>query len=210
MRRWLTIPALTLAALLCGGLASAQTMQDDDRYEEDDGRDEDRFAFGVGVGFVEPTGDVENYFMASLRIRVSGRDGDDRDDSGRGRNPGGDEGISGYIEPEVGYWERSGEEGEVSGSDTLLGINLLGVVPFGNVDTFFGVGAGVHFIDTALLENDPFSDDSETKLGGNAQFGLDLYITDNLSAFGVGRFDLVQGAQDRAQSKVYLGLRARF
>lgn len=214
MRRWLTIPALALAALLCGGLASAQSLQDDDRYEEEDeGRDEDRFAFGIGAGFVEPTGDVENYLMASLRIRVSGRDRDDRngrDDSGRGRNPGGDEGISGYIEPEVGYWERSGKAGEVSGSDTLLGINLLGVVPFGNVDTFFGVGAGVHFIDTSLLENDPFADDSETKLGGNAQFGLDLYITDKLSAFGVGRFDLVQGSADNVQSKVYLGLRARF
>jgi hypothetical protein len=210
MKRWLSIPALTLAALLCGGMASAQSMQDDDRYEDEDDRDVDRFAFGIGAGFVEPTGDVENYLMASLRIRVSGRDGGDRNRDGRGGNRGGDEGISGYIEPEVGYWERSGEAGEVSGSDLLIGANLVGVVPFGNVDTFFGVGAGVHFIDTSLLENDPFADDSETKLGGNAQFGLDLYITDSFSAFGAGRFDLVQGSQDSVQSKVYLGLRARF
>jgi hypothetical protein len=214
MRRWLTIPALAVlfcGALLCSAPASAQTSRDDDdRFEDEDDQDIDRFALAIGAGFVEPTGDVENYLMASLRIRVSGRDGGDRNRNGRGGNRGGEEGISGYIEPEVGYWEASGKAGEVSGSDLLLGANLVGVVPFGNVDTFFGVGAGVHFIDTSLLENDPFADDSETKLGGNAHFGLDLYITDNFSAFGAGRFDLVQGSEDSVQSKVYLGLRGRF
>ena len=53
-------------------------------------------------------------------------------------------------------------------------------------------------------------DDSETKLGANAQFGLDLRINRSLSAFGAGRFDLVQGSEDSIQSKVYLGLRAAF
>jgi hypothetical protein len=99
---------------------------------------------------------------------------------------------------------------QVEGSDLLLGVNLVGVVPLGIVDSFFGVGAGVHFVDTSLLENDPSLTDSETKLGANAQFGLDLYITDSLSAFGTGRFDLVQGSEDKVQTKVYLGLRARF
>ena len=54
-------------------------------------------------------------------------------------------------------------------------VNLVGVVPLGIVDSFYGVGAGVHFVDASLLENDPGLTDSETKLGANAQFGLDLY-----------------------------------
>jgi len=31
-----------------------------------------------------------------------------------------------------------------------------------------------------------------------------------LSAFGTGRFDIVQGSADEVQTKIYLGLRARF
>jgi hypothetical protein len=193
MRRWLMV-AVAAAVLYPAGWAHAQ----DDRYDDEDGRDRDRFAFGVGAGLVEPANEVETYLMASLRIRAGGRDEDGT----------GEEGIRGYVEPEIGYWEASGEGRE--GSDLLLGINLIGVVPLGPVDSFFGVGAGAHFIDTSLLENDPLADDSETKLGANAQFGIDLHITDNLSAFGAGRFDLVQGSDDSVQSKVYLGLRARF
>jgi hypothetical protein len=141
--------------------------------------------------------------MASLRIRVNGR-GDDR-------RAASDEGIIGYIEPEVGYWKpSSGHPGK--GSDLLLGINLVGVIPLGPVDTFLGVGAGVHQIDATLLTSNPGVGVSGTqsKFGANAQFGIDLYITRKLSAFGVGRFDLVQGSEDRIQSKVYLGLRGRF
>jgi hypothetical protein len=196
MRRWVVV-LLAAAALYPAGSAQAQSRGD--RYDDEDGRDQDRFALGVGVGLVEPADEVETYLMAALRIRVSGRD----DDEGAG-----EQGIRGYLEPEVGYWEASGDGRE--GSDLLLGVNLVGVVPLGPVDSFFGVGAGAHFVDTSLLENDPFADGSETKLGANAHFGLDLYITESLSAFGAGRFDLVQGSDDNVQSKVYLGLRARF
>jgi len=144
---------------------------------------------------------VETYYTAALRIRVSGRDGEDsqrRDDAG----------ISGYLEPEVGYWQATADNAE--GSDLLLGVNLIGVVPFGAVDSFFGVGAGVHSIDKSLLEANNDLTGSETKFGANAQFGIDIYISRKLSAFGTGRFDLVQGSQDQVQTKVYLGLRARF
>lgn len=194
MRRW--VMAAVAAAILCPtGWAHAQ----DDQYDDDEGRNEDRFALGAGIGLVDTLDEAETYLMASLRIRVGGG----RDDDGAG-----EQGIRGYLEPEVGYWEASGDGRE--GSDLLLGVNLIGVVPLGPVDSFFGVGAGAHFVDTSLLENDPLADDSETKIGANAQFGIDLYITESLSAFGAGRFDLVQGADDSVQSKVYLGLRARF
>jgi len=195
-KRWV-VAALAAAALYPTGWAQAQSRND---YDDEDGRNEDRFALGAGVGLVDSLNEAETYLMASLRIRVGGG----RDDDGAG-----EQGIRGYLEPEVGYWEASGDDGR-EGSDLLLGVNLIGVVPLGPVDSFFGVGAGAHFVDTSLLENDPFADDSETKLGANAQFGIDLYITESLSAFGAGRFDLVQGSDDSVQSKVYLGLRARF
>lgn len=206
MRRGTLVSALALSALMSTGWAQAQTTQTSDRYDRDDegGRNRDRFALAVGVGLVEPTNEVETYYMAALRIRVGGRD---QEDSGR-RHATGDEGVTGYVEPEVGYWKASGRNGK--GNDTLLGVNLIGVVPFGSVDSFFGIGAGVHSVDKSLLENDSRLSGTDTKFGANAQFGIDLYITSKLSAFGAGRFDLVQGSRDKVQSKVYLGLRARF
>jgi hypothetical protein len=205
MRRWMTVGLLTLAVLLPAGMARAQSSDDrQDRDDEEGHRgDRDRFALGVGLGLVEPLNKTETYYMASLRIRTSGR-GSDRDEGRRG-----DEGITGYIEPEVGYW-TSTDRNLPKGSDLLLGVNLIGVVPLGSVDSFFGVGAGAHFIDAALAADDATLSGRDTKFGANAQFGIDLYINRKLSAFGTGRFDLVQGASNRIQSKVYLGLRGRF
>ena len=201
MRRWMMVGLLTVAALLAAGRAQAQSSND--RDDDNSDRHRDRFALGVGVGLVEPLNKTENYYMASLRIRFSGRENEEQ------RRATGDEGIIGYLEPEIGYWKpSSGHRGK--GDDLLVGVNLVGVIPLGPVDTFLGVGAGAHFIDSTLLTNDAGVSGSETKLGANAQFGLDLFITRKLSAFGVGRFDLVQGSDDRVQSKVYLGLRARF
>jgi hypothetical protein len=209
MRRWMTAGLLTAAVLLTTGMAQAQGSRDRDGDDDDNGRDHrDRFALGVGIGLVKPLNQTETYYTASLRIRTSGgRAGGDRDEGGRG----GDQGITGYLEPEVGYWTSSGNGSRLGkGSDLLLGVNLIGVVPLGSVDSFFGVGAGAHFVDAALLDNNAGLSGSKTKFGANAQFGIDLYITRKLSAFGTGRFDLVPGAADQVQSKVYLGLRARF
>ena len=203
MKRWTMVGVVTAAVLLTAGQAWAQSSRD--RYDDEDeggGRHRDRFALGVGIGLVDPGVKVQTYYMASLRIRTSGRD--------NGRRNAGDEGITGYLEPEVGYWTASGDRNKPKGSDTLLGVNLIGVVPLGAVDSFFGVGAGAHFVDRSVLANDVTLTGSDTKFGANAQFGIDLYINRSLSAFGVGRFDLVQDASNSIQSKVYLGLRARF
>jgi hypothetical protein len=201
MRRWMTVSLLTAAVLLPASMAQAQGS--DDREDDQDGRGHhDRFALGVGIGLVKPLNQTETYYMASLRIRTSGR----RNDEGER----GDQGITGYLEPEVGYWTSSDSRGLGKGSDLLLGVNLIGVIPLGAVDSFFGVGAGVHSVDATLLDDRSGETGKQTKFGANAQFGIDLYINRKLSAFGTGRFDLVQGAADQVQSKVYLGLRARF
>jgi len=203
MKRWTMIGVVTAAVLLTAGQAWAQSSQSRSDDEDEGGAKRDRYALGVGIGLVEPNSKVETYYTAALRIRTNGRDSDRRAAAG-------DEGVSGYVEPEVGYWTASGDQGHAKGSDTLLGVNLIGVVPLGSVDSFFGVGAGAHFIDNSVLLDDRTLTGSSTKFGANAQFGLDLYINRKLSVFGVGRFDLVQDAENRIQSKVYLGLRGRF
>jgi hypothetical protein len=198
----MTVGLLTAAVLLPTSMAQAQGSDDRDDDQDDRGH-RDRFALGVGIGLVKPANQTETYYMASLRIRTSGRGNDEGEQRG-------DQGITGYLEPEVGYWTSSDSGRLGKGRDLLLGVNLIGVVPLGSVDSFFGVGAGVHSVDTTLLDNSAGKTGSQTKFGANAQFGIDLYINRKLSAFGTGRFDLVQGAADQVQSKVYLGLRARF
>ena len=192
-RRWF-VPAFLGLALLASQPVLAQSNEDDDE------EDTYNYALGVGVGLVE-VGDTEDYLTAALRIRV-GRD--DEDEGGSRR----DRGIEGYIEPEIGYWESSSDT--IEGSDLLVGVNLVGAMPFSRAESFIAVGVGAHFIDAALLEADPNLDDDETKLGVNAQFGIDLRVSKSVSAFGTGRFDLVQGSAENVQTKVYLGLRARF
>lgn len=195
MKRWWIVPAFLGFALVASQPVLAQSDDDEDRPYN--------YALGVGVGLVE-AGQTEDYLTAALRIRV-GRDGDEDEDSGRGR---GDRGIEGYIEPEIGYWESS--DGLIEGSDLLAGVNLVGAMPFSRAESFIGIGVGAHFIDAQVLENNANLEDSETKLGVNAQFGIDLRLSRSLSAFGTGRFDLVQGSAENVQTKIYLGLRARF
>ena len=194
-RRWV-VPVFLGLALLASQPVLAQS--DDEEEEEDEAYN---YALGVGVGLVE-VGETENYLTAALRIRV-GREEDE--DGGRSRL---DRGIEGYIEPEIGYWESSNDL--IDGSDLLVGVNLIGAMPFSRAESFIGVGVGAHFIDSAVLENNPNLDDDETKLGVNAQFGIDLRVSRSISAFGTGRFDLVQGSEENVQTTVYLGLRARF
>lgn len=196
MKKWWIVPAFLGVALLASQPALAQSNDDD---EDDDAPY--NYALGVGAGLVE-VGQTENYLTASLRIRV-GRDGEDSRTSL-------DRSIQGYLEPEIGYWESTDDDSGIAGEDLLVGLNLVGAFPFSVAETFLGVGVGVHFIDTQLLEADPRVEGSETKLGANAQFGVDLRLSRSLSAFGTGRFDLVQGSTENVQSKVYLGLRARF
>jgi len=193
MRRWLKVSALVGAALLCAHLASAQSS---DSSSDDDGG-VPNYALSLGVGLVEPAGQTENYYTAALRIRL-GRG----DDSNQPRT------IQGYLEPEIGYWESNDDR--FAGDDTLVGVNLVGAFPFSAAETFLGVGVGVHFIDRQLLESDARLSGSETKLGVNAQFGIDLNLARHFSVFGASRFDLIQGAKDNVQSKIYLGARMRF
>lgn len=198
------MPLLVVLAVV-GSVLSAPAWADDDRY-----------ALGIGFGLVEPSdNDVETYLTANFRIRVGDREqeakrdedldwadadaeAEEREDSRSGSS---EEFIRGYLEPEIGIWD-----GDVR-SDALLGLNIIGVIPFRSVDMFIGAGLGVHFNDSDLPDVSGLDSDDDTAIGANAQFGLDLNLSEKLAIFGVGRFDLVERSNDRVEAKAFLGLR---
>jgi opacity protein-like surface antigen len=197
--------AVAACLLLLGNPVHAQDRADDDRSDGQEQRGHESFALAVGAGLADVNSVAEAYLTAALRIRIGQRSQEGETSDWRGRQP--ENGMRGYLEPEVGYWKASGNNG--AGSDLLLGVNLIGVVPVGAVDTYIGAGLGAHRLDADLLSN-PTSSGKQTKLGVNAQFGLDVYLTRSVSLFGTGRFDLVQDARKSVQAKAFLGIRGRF
>ncbi len=189
------------AALLCAAaLAPAARAQ---RQEPDP-----RFALALGAGVVEPNSTGEIYYYGGLRFRLHA-DEDRTPEKGDWRyERRGD--IVAFIEPEVGYW--SSDNTGLKQSDFSAGVNGIGVIPGRTVDYFFGVGLGVHFLDTkiAATQNRAAIDNSDQHVGGNFQVGLDIRMTPAVSFFGTGRFDIIEGVDNTLQGKVYMGLRFRF
>jgi hypothetical protein len=199
---------LACAMMLTAVVADAQTSGTDQYYlDEKIEEPANRFALGFGFGLVDlgddlvvgnqliNNDDIEQYYAVNFRIGFGQRR------SGRAGRHG--SGYRGYLEPEVGYWENDTQ------SDTLLGLNILGATPVGGVEFFVGGGIGLHFIDTTIEQFD--IDESESALGVNAQFGVDVLISDRVSLFGMGRFDLIDGDRgDNLETKATVGLRFRF
>lgn len=196
----------TLAVAAACGLCILTLAIPAHAQRDDDSSNSQRFALALGAGVVEPGGQGELYYSGGLRFRL-GKDehrqqGDDWRYAGR-------RDVQAYIEPEVGYWSR--DDQGLSESDLSVGVNGIGVVPGRIVDYFFGVGLGLHAIDTKIKANGVTTfDESDTKFGGNFQVGLDIHMTDSVSLFGTGRFDIIEGLDDTLQGKVYAGLRFRF
>lgn len=201
---------VALVAVLCAlAFASDGLAQDreDDRYDDDDRRNR-RLALSLGAGIVEPDGGGEVYYHGAFRFQVGDRaerrqQGDDWRYASRGD-------VEAHIEPEVGYWER--DENGFSESDLSVGVNAIGVVPGRAVDYFFGVGLGLHFLNTRIdaAPGRDELDESDSHVGGNFQVGLDVHVSEGLSLFGTGRFDVIEGLDETLQGKVYMGLRFRF
>jgi hypothetical protein len=192
-------------AVLSGGTLGAQES-DQGIYLDEDYPEPRRWSFGLAVGLVElgdnviegqqivSDDDVETYFAASLRIPF----GDRRAHDGPARR-----GFRSYLEPEVGYWDGD------AGSDFLLGLNIVGAVPYNSVEFFIGGGVGIHFLDQPL-DSVVIEDFSDEALGVNAHFGVDVSISEMVAFYGVGRFDVVDGDRDELEGKAYLGIRFRF
>lgn len=196
--------SIVAAALLCASAlapaaraASQQPAASDYRY-----------ALALGAGVVQPGNTGEIYYYGGLRFRLHG-DEDQTPQKGDWRyERRGD--IVAFLEPEVGYWQR--DESGLKESDFSAGVNGIGVIPGRTVDYFFGVGLGVHFLDTkiAATQSRGALDNSDQHVGGNFQVGLDIRMTRAVSFFGTGRFDIIEGVDDTLQGKVYAGLRFRF
>lgn len=208
MKNW-TLMMAALFVLVAPGqvaLADQHTEDDGEKIYLDEEYEEDRdWAIGVGLGLVE-LGDnfvqggsvvsddtVEQYWMLNLRIPFGDRH------AHRGSSAGG---FRAYLEPELGYWD-----GAVS-SDLLFGLNIVGGMPFNAVEFFVGGGIGMHFIDNKLAG--PGGQNNDEALGVNAQFGVDVSLSQNLSLFGMGRFDLIDDDRDELEGKAAVGLRFRF
>ncbi len=205
MKRWSMGLILALIALLVPGVALA---------DDDDWGDLDRFAFGIGLGQVDLSDSrsddsTETYFGANFRILLGDDDGQKDDNT-----------VVAYLEPEIGYWERGvripvgdGATANSDSSDMMVGLNVLGVVPFRRVDYFFGAGIGIHFFDAGLDAAGVDLSSDET-FGVNIQVGIDVHLTDSLGFFGLMRLDLIEeaaGAQvGEEQAKIWVGLRAFF
>ena len=179
---------------LCGPQNEGDTYV---RHDKRDWEDEGRLSLGLGLGLISlddprQEDDVEPYGTISVRIAI-----------GPGNNRPGN--WRGYLEPELGYWESSanpvsvgnpftGTLSQRSGkSDLLLGLNIVGVMPFNAVDFFIGAGVGIHFIDEDLRVSTSSSNAapvivssgsvSDEALGVNAHFGVDVGISRNVSLF---------------------------
>ncbi len=207
MKNWVLVVVAVCALVLPAQMALADEHEEeqkiylDEEYEE--GRD---WALGIGLGLVDlgndfvvaddaviDIDDVEQYLMLNLRIPFGDRHAHGGSSAG---------GFRGYLEPELGYWD-----GDIS-SDMLLGINIVGGMPFNAVEFFIGGGIGLHFIDNDLQVAG--GDDSDEALGVNAHFGVDVSVSDSVSLFGMGRFDLVDDNRDELEGKASVGLRFRF
>ena len=203
MKRWSPIVLLALLASLVPSSAAAQNER------------LDRFAFGVGIGLVDLSGSLrdssgpvlddgtETYLTASFRVLLGDRN--------RARNG---KVVVAYLEPEIGYWESStripvaGGSVESNQSDLMVGVNIIGFVPFPKVDYFFGAGLGIHSFDTGRDLSGLQLDDDEN-FGFNVQTGLSGHLSRNVELYGLLRVDLVEDLQEE-QAKVVLGLRFTF
>lgn len=196
MRRWTKV---VLAAAVVPLLAAAPAWAQDDDDPEDYERSADNYALGLGIGLVDPEGEVEPYLTANFRIRLGDHDRSYEDIQRSG--------ISAFLEPEIAYWEHNSNN-----TDLLLGVNLIGVTTGSWAHYTWGAGVGVHFVD--FVRRDPVTqtdiDESDEQVGLNAQVGIDVPVSDSMALFGIGRWDIIEGSTDEIQEKIYLGLRFGF
>ncbi len=200
MKRSSLLVLLALIATLAPGTASAQ-----DEYL-------DRFAFGVGIGLVDLSDSfdddgTETYVHASLRILLG--------DKNAGHD---DKTVVAYVEPEIGYWNASYRIPvddnaatpffDTDQTDLMLGVNIIGVVPFDRVDYFLGAGLAIHSFDSGGDLSVVQIDDDEV-FGVNIQTGIDVHVSDNIGIYGLLRIDLVEDVVEE-QVKIVLGVRFFF
>jgi opacity protein-like surface antigen len=183
---------LTLASILCALALSPAAAQQRNSYDR---------GLGLQAGLADLSSGNETVLGANFRFRIAGPPAD-RDTRGS---------MRGYLEPEVQYLESDFSVAglRVSSEDLLVGLNIVGVVPFGAVDTFFGGGPALHFLDTSSALTG--LDSSDEKLGLNVHVGVDVHVSEAIALTVAGRLDLIEDAVvDDSQTKVLVGMRFKF
>ena len=148
-------------------------------------------SIGVGAGVVKLENDDQSslFLTGNLRVRLLGPL---------------------MLEPEVGYWKRSGP-GEASFEDFSLGANGVVVLPAHPLEIFGGIGVGAHFLNRSAGIAGLARDSDATEFGLHLLAGLDFRVSDTLNFFGAVRFDAFGDDSDaRDQTKFYGGLRFKF
>jgi hypothetical protein len=200
------LEAYALAALVVLALPSRAHAQAATGTAPELGEDrplEFAWALGLGAGIVQPDVQSETYWSANLRRRLGRRS----ERANVASSPS--SGLRGYLEGEVGYWR--GETAFTQDTDLLLGVNLIGAVPTPIVDLYLGVGFGAHFVDEAFLADGQRIDRSQTRFGGNAQFGVEVKAGERVGIFGNGRLDFLSGStRNRQYNKIWGGVRFYF
>ncbi len=204
MRRTAVLAVLLGSCLLGQVPAQAEEPRPNESYDVQD--EEPVWQLGAGIGLVNNLDDQDNtnaYFLLNARRRVH-----------RGYNF-----LSSYMELEAGYWKFDRNRDSLGPEkDLLIGLNGVLVLHTVAVKFFFGAGAGVHFLDTAVLVTQSggthtIDSDSLTKLGGNFHLGFEIPMGKSLGMFAQGRLDLVEGNRvevDTTQMKIVGGLRLNF
>ena len=154
-------------------------------------------SLGLGVGVVKPK-DIDStvWFTGTLRLPLS---------------------ANLALEPEIGYWKKTAEEGAAKASleDLHFGGSALLVFPSERVEIFVGGGAGAHRLKGKLGVFGVGIDRTETKLGLHILGGIDIRASDSLTVFGAARWERIRlgdeddGDDDLDTTKFYGGLRFR-
>ncbi len=198
MKRLAPAILLALLATLVPGTADAQKSDEIDR-----------FAFGIGVGLVDLSDSfdddsTETYLHAQFRILLGDKNAT-RDEKT----------VVAYLEPEIGYWNANYRVpltgvnfADGDQTDLMVGLNIIGVVPFNRVDYFIGAGLSIHNFDSGGDVSAVQIDDDET-FGVNIQTGIDVHLSESISVYGLLRLDLVEDVVEE-QTKIALGVRFFF
>lgn len=153
---------------------------------------QEQASLGFGAGLVRPEGvDSTFWVTANYRFRINDRL---------------------WLEPEVGYWEKSNDvpDFDVTVEDLNFGANAIlefGRSGSGELQPWVGAGLGLHRLKGVRDVGDVELGGTVSKLGVHLLGGADFGLSETFDLFAAARFDIVS---HRNQFKLYGGLRYKF
>ncbi len=153
---------------------------------------QEQASLGFGAGLVRPNEVPSTFWVtANYRFRITDRL---------------------WLEPEVGYWEKSDDVTgfDVTVADLNFGANAIlefGRSGSGELQPWVGAGLGLHRLKGVRDFGDVDLGGTVSKLGIHLLGGVDFGLSETFDLFAAARFDIVS---QRNQFKLYGGLRYKF